>query len=511
VPAQLVQTRSVLLAADLATGVPLSQDVPRPFDAGAFAVPDAACDEPGCGAEHDDPKHREREPPKAAVIPVRAGDDRADLMESTHAGHGTGAAVPPQRSQGGTSSSSPRGTRILPEGDSATRSARYFPGTVRAIRRRQLLVDACIAGVVFAFSLAVLSHGGFDRTDQDLDVLGGVLAALAAFPLAARRLAPLPAFALATAATAALYGLRYGLGPPVAFAIALYSVAENRDETRPRTWAIALVASLVVLLAPHLLRDGFARELLFGAVVWAAAWFAGDRTRLRRERLAELEQRALRAEREAERERRLAAAEERTRIARDLHDSAGHAINVILVQAGAARLLQEQDLERSREALVTIEEVARDTLGEIDQLVRALRENGSPEGVEPPPGLAALETLAERYRGSGLAVTVRVDGSRRPLSPAADQAAYRILQEALTNAALHGRGSAEVEIAFGPSALEIAVTNPTAPGAGGRDGGGHGIVGMRERAHLLGGSIDAGASDGRFRVRARLPYAEASE
>jgi signal transduction histidine kinase len=382
---------------------------------------------------------------------------------------------------------------------------------MRPVRPRQLLVDAGIAGAVLAFSLALLSRGGPGQTDRDLDLWSGVLAALAALPLAVRRLTPLPVFALVSAATAALYGLRYGLGPPVGFAIALYSAADRRDETRPRIWAAALVGSLVVLLGPHLVRDGFAPELLLGALVWVVAWFAGDRTRLRRERLAELEHRALRAEQEAERERRLAAAEERTRIARDLHDSAGHAINVILVQAGAARLLQEQDPARSREALETVESVARDTIAEIDQLVRALREDGSPDGVEPPPGLAALDTLAERYRNSGLAVTVRVDGPYRSVAPAVDQAAYRILQEALTNAALHGRGSAEVEIDFGPRMLEITVTNPTAPASIARAGGGHGLVGMRERAHLLGGSVEAGGRDGCFRVRARLPYAEASE
>jgi signal transduction histidine kinase len=375
---------------------------------------------------------------------------------------------------------------------------------------RQLLLDAAIGCCVFALSLVLLASGAFDHSDRDLDLLGGVLAALASLPLAARRLAPLRVFALVTAATATLYGLRYGLGPPVGFAAALYSAADNREETRPRVWAAALVVSLAVLLGPHLVRDGFATELLFGAVVWAAAWFAGDRARLRRERLAEFEQRTLRAEREAERERRLAAAEERTRIARDLHDSAGHAINVILVQAGAARLLQEQDPERSREALATIENVARETIGEIDQLVRALREDGSSEGVEPPPGLAALETLAERYRGSGLAVSVCFAGTPKALAAAADQAAYRILQEALTNAALHGGGSAEVKIDFGPSMLELAVSNPTAPGSAARDGGGHGIIGMRERAQLLGGSVEASASDGSFRLRAQLPYAQAS-
>jgi signal transduction histidine kinase len=406
--------------------------------------------------------------------------------------------------------SSPGGRRIPPGGDSPGLPARYLRRTVAGTRPRQFLVDAGIAGAVLAFSLVALSQGDFDSSDRDLDLLGGTLAALASLPLVARRPAPLSVFGLVTAATAALYGLRYGLGPPVGFAIALYSVAESREEIPPRRWRVALVASIVILFTPHLVQDGFAPELLLGAAVWAAAWFAGDRARLRRERLAALEERAWRAEHEAERERRLAAAEERTRIARDLHDSAGHAINVILVQAGAARLLQEQDLERSRSALETIEEVARDTLGEIDQLVRALRENGASEGVEPPPGLATLDTLAERYRGAGLAVTVKVDGSRRPLAPGVDRAAYRILQEALTNAARHGRGTAEVEIDFGSSMLEVAITNPTPPGAIARNGGGHGIVGMRERTNLLGGTLEAVTRDGVFGVRARLPYGEES-
>jgi signal transduction histidine kinase len=114
-----------------------------------------------------------------------------------------------------------------------------------------------------------------------------------------------------------------------------------------------------------------------------------------------------------------------------------------------------------------------------------------------------------RSRRSPSAI-VRVDGAPKALAPAADQAAYRILQEALTNAALHGEGSAEVEIDFGPRMLGIAVSNPTAAGSAARDGGGHGIIGMRERAELLGGSVEATAGDGSFRLRARLPYAQAS-
>lgn len=401
-----------------------------------------------------------------------------------------------------------RGMRILPGGDSEGLFARYLPTKMTSVGRRQLVIDAVIAAAVFVFALGILSHGNIDSGSRDLDALGVVLAALASLPLAARRIAPLAVLAIVTGATAALYGFGYGLGPPIGFAVALYSVAESRDETRSRTWIAAAVLSLAVLLGPHVITGQFGPELLLGTAVWAAAWFAGDRARLRRERLGELEERALRAEREAERERRLAAAEERTRIARDLHDSAGHAINVILVQAGAARLLQDQDPERSREALETIEEVARDTLGEIDQLVRALREDGAAQDVEPPPGLAALNTLAERYRASGLAVTVKIDGSRRALPPGVDQAAYRILQEALLNAARHGTGSAEVEIDFGPTMLEVNVTNPTPPGGLLRNGGGHGIVGMRERAQLLRGTLEAGAGNGRYHVHARLPYGE---
>ncbi len=380
---------------------------------------------------------------------------------------------------------------------------------MKALASRRLLVDALIAVAVLAFSLAAIANGRFDDSDQGLDAISGVLVVLTALPLVLRRLAPLPVFAVVTAATATLYGLRYGLGPPVGFAVALYTVAEARNEAHERLRRVLVATSALALLGPHLVRDGLAPEVFLGAGVWAAAWFAGDRSRLRRERIAELEERARNAEREAERERRLAAAEERMRIARDLHDSAGHAINVILVQAGAARLLQERDPAGARAALRTVEEVARDTLGEIDQLVRALREDVPVGEVEPPPGLAALDALAKRHGVSGLSVSITVDGPRRQLTPAVDQGAYRILQEALTNAAWHGRGTAEVAIEFAPRTLEIAVTNPAAPSPPERDGGGHGIVGMRERAQLLGGTLEAGAGNGSFRVRAQLPYEEA--
>jgi signal transduction histidine kinase len=255
--------------------------------------------------------------------------------------------------------------------------------------------------------------------------------------------------------------------------------------------------------------------ILFGIVVWGGAWVLGDQLQQRRRRRADVEDRIRRARRDTERERRLAAAEERTRIARDLHDSAAHAINVILVQAGAARLLQQRDPDATRRALTTIEEVARETIGEIDLLVHGLRENGAggeSPAIEPPTGLAALETLAERYRVGGLEIEIHTAGRPRPLSRALDQAAYRIVQESLTNAARHGSGAAEIDIVYGESELELTISNPAAPPADGETvAGGHGILGMRERAALLDGRLEVGRDGAAFRVDARLPYAGIEE
>ena len=213
-------------------------------------------------------------------------------------------------------------------------------------RRPGWLVDGAIAAVALAGSLLLLSHGGtggFGSASRRLDVLGVGLAGCAALPLFLWRRAPLGIFVLSTAASAALMGTGYASGPPPGPTAALFLLAASRDETHP--WTQRTTATVCALLAIHVGALGLASgtfpgtALLAAILLWGIAWFAGERTRLRRAQMAELEQRALRTERDAERERHLAAAEERARIARDLHDSAGHAINVIGVQAGAARLL----------------------------------------------------------------------------------------------------------------------------------------------------------------------------
>jgi signal transduction histidine kinase len=303
------------------------------------------------------------------------------------------------------------------------------------------------------------------------------------------------------------------IGHPLALALgpaaALFFLAADRDEGDP--WTRADTAAVVVLFLAYLgasaLGDGGfpGTEFLHTGLAWAVAWFAGERTRMRHEHIVELAERAMRTEREADRERLLAIAEERARIARDLHDSAGQAINVIAVRAGAARLRGDPD--GSQTALEEIEELARNTVGEIDQIIGTLRDRGTENGaVDAPPGLASLNTLVEGQAAAGLDVSVESGGESRPLKSTVDRAAYRILQEALTNAARHGTGPARVELAFGTLALELTVSNAAAVERAPRSNGGHGLIGMRERAALLGGSLDAERSNGTFRVHARLPY-----
>jgi signal transduction histidine kinase len=376
-----------------------------------------------------------------------------------------------------------------------------------------------------AGTVLMIAHGGIGRSDapaRGLDALAVVLAAGASLPLLAWRRHPMAVLVTTMAFSATIQLLSYPGGPPLGGTIALYLLAASKDDAHPWTvrTTLAVTALFSVHFAAYAIGHGTlpATELAIGALVWAVAWFAGDRTRLRRAEIEELERRAARADQDAERDRRLAAAEERARIARDLHDSAGHAINVIAVQAGAARLWHERDPGQSRAALETIEQVARQTVADIDQIVRNLRVgHGAGDGVEAPPGIAALSGLIRDHASTGLAVTLTSRGQLRHLHSSADQAAYRISQEALTNAARHGTGTAEVVLDFGADELDMTITNPvvghngTNPVVGHNGingGGGHGLIGMRERAALLGGSLTVQRSDGTFNVHARIPYGD---
>jgi signal transduction histidine kinase len=382
--------------------------------------------------------------------------------------------------------------------------------------RRKLIADAVLAAVLCALALGIAAAGGLgEATDgaRPLDPLGVALVAAATLPVAARRLAPLPVYLAVSAATIALWSLDYRTDIPFGPTLAIYTLGTvyGGVQWSRRVWPVLAVAALAPTALVVYLSQGFGLgdvlvpELLLWTLALAGMWAAGDVTRMRRERMLELEDRARRAEREAERERRVAAAEERVRIARELHDSAGHALNVILVQAGAARLLREKDPAGSQRAVATVESVARETIGEIDRLVRVLRLERAGDPAEPEPAdPGAIEELVERHRAGGLRVITEVRGDRRALPRGVAWAAYRILQEALTNAARHGRGDAHVDIRFGETDVEISVTNPVGTST---PNGGHGIVGMRERAALLGGSLVTGRRNGTFHLHARLPAA----
>ena len=242
--------------------------------------------------------------------------------------------------------------------------------------------------------------------------------------------------------------------------------------------------------------------ILFGGIVCLVA-YALQRPAKRAEVLQE---RTGRIEREREARERDAVAEERRRIARELHDVIAHSVTLMTVQAGAARVLLAEEPERAREPIVSVEETGRQALADIRRLLGILHPREGELTLAPQPGLARLDALLGQARSAGLPVELTVQGDRKALPPGVDLAAYRIVQEALTNTRKHaGPARAQVALLYQPEALELAVTDDGRVGSD-RGGGGQGLVGMRERTALYGGELEAGPrTQGGYEVRARLP------
>jgi signal transduction histidine kinase len=240
--------------------------------------------------------------------------------------------------------------------------------------------------------------------------------------------------------------------------------------------------------------------------IGALAWFTGLGLRRRTEHAAALEERAALLEKRREEEARLAVAEERARIARELHDVVAHSVSVMTVQASGVRRLLRPDQERERAALEVVERTGREALAEMRRLLGVLRDSGEEPELAPQPGLGHLDGLLEQMRASGLPVDLSVEGEARPLAPGVDLSAYRIVQEALTNALKHGDDAhAHVRLRYGREALELEVEND-GPTPQRINGSGHGLHGMRERVAVCGGSLDLGPrEEGGFVVRATLP------
>lgn len=240
----------------------------------------------------------------------------------------------------------------------------------------------------------------------------------------------------------------------------------------------------------------------FIAVAWATGFILSRRSAHARE----LQERALRLEREQLEAAERAVAGERQRIARELHDVIAHSVSVMTVQAGAVRRLLLPEQERERQALESVEATGREALTEMRRLVGLLREKGTMPEFAPQPGMGTIEALLDGVRAAGLPVELEVEGESRELPAGVDLAAYRVVQEALTNALKYaGPAHAWVAVHWRPDALELEIANDGRSDAAG-NGSGHGLTGMRERVSLYGGAIESGPRDGGgYVVRARLP------
>ena len=364
-----------------------------------------------------------------------------------------------------------------------------------------LLVVAILVGSV-ADILTPRAASGWDGA-RPLDFLAALLISV---PLLWRKTSPIPVLALVFVGglidVALVAPRQAGFEPFVAEIVAFYSVGAYETERRALA---AYVASVVVGVIPaayfHELTGNMAPSL-----VWTlGALLVGRIIRSWRDRAVALEQ----ANRELELQRDLqaeaAVAVERGRIARELHDVIAHNVSMIVVQAGAAARVIEGPQPHVREALEAIETAGRATVDEMRRLLGVLRETGDGASLSPQPGLGQLDDLVGKVREAGLTVDVRVEGAPVSLAPALDLTAYRIAQEALTNALKHAECErAELTVRYEDAAVEIEVRDNGA-GHGSGSGAGLGLIGMRERAALWGGRLEAGRTTDGWRVRARLP------
>ena len=374
-------------------------------------------------------------------------------------------------------------------------------------RRRVVLVDAAFAA---ALTCAALAELFVSVPAHERSWAAGLLLVAENAALVARRSHPVAVWAF-TGTVAATYGLGPHPDPWLHYGVmvSLYSVAAHSS----RSTSHRVAGATAVLLVAVLLADWGSADLVdwTGAFVTsAAAWLLGENVRTQRAYANEMAARAEEAERRRDDEARRAVSEERLRLARELHDVTAHHVSVMAVQAEAGQALLPADPTRAAETLARIATSARQALDDLRRLLEVLREGADPgEARSPQPGLAALPKLAEEMQAAGVPVALRVEGSPGALASSVDVSAYRIVQEALTNVLRHAPGAAaEVVVRVAPEAVEIQVANDwQANGESStQEGRGHGLVGMRERAVLLGGKFDAGPGDGdRFVVHAWLP------
>ncbi len=374
------------------------------------------------------------------------------------------------------------------------------------------MADAALAIVVFTVDLLFASFEDVANVEDFTLRLVGDFPIAAYFVLAAgsavlywRRRHPLVVLGVGLVLSLFWAGASYPGEPGIAILVSLYSVGRHVADDRYSFGGVAVILALVGVSA----LSGAETAAVIGLdlVMAALPWYVGRRVRIRGEFLTIVQERAAHLERERVADAQRAVAEERARIARELHDVVAHRVSLMTVQAGAAKTVAADDPAAALRAMEAVEQAGREALGELRHLLGVLRPGTDGNGPGPLPGLAEVPRLVEQLRGAGLDVSLTADAVPTDVPARVDLSGYRIIQEALTNVLKHaGPGArAEVRLSTDNNAVVIEVVDT---GSGGTilPRSGHGIVGMRERALLLGGSFDAGPRpDGGFHVDARLP------
>jgi len=409
-------------------------------------------------------------------------------------------------------------TNHAPDGSGAAGQMVLRPPLTRRLRPWHWVA---IDGVV-AVLLALVFLVGSTRPGYGTPLwLAYLLALVSTLPVAVRRLWPLPVLGVVLAGSVAAMAIGTGKDPSVAVALALYLVALRYPW---RTSAAALAGALALTAAgtaaggaalDHNQASTVAARFVGSAVVLTAAWVIGVAVRQQHAYTAGLREQAERRARAQLAEGRRAATEERLRIAREMHDVVAHGLSLIAVQAGVGHYVAEARPAEAARALASIETTSRAALREMRRLLGVLRDEDAGAELAPAHSLADVGQLITSTADAGVKVQLEIRGIQRPVPAGVDLAAYRIIQEALTNVVKHARTTASrVLVTYDDDAVRLEITDDGDGAAADAvaASAGHGIAGMRERASLFGGELHAGPLPGRgFRVAARLPLDSAPD
>lgn len=376
---------------------------------------------------------------------------------------------------------------------------------------RARLTDGVVTAALLALFLFQLATNHLLPGQRASGPVTYLLALAMVLPFGLHRSRPLGAAGIVLGSLLVYSLAHYGPYPGINAFVLLFAIALHDERRQAR---VVFVATLLVLTVAVWVQPGgvaTASTWFSTLLVAAVAGLLGENLRDRRLRWAALEERARFVEKEREERVRRAVTDERLRIARELHDVVAHAMSVIAVQSGVGHHVIDSQPEEARRALAAIETTSRGALTEMRRLLGVLRQEGDAQApLTPAPGLADLPLLVGQVGEAGLEVTVAVTGEPTQASVPVDLTAYRIVQEALTNALKHGGPAARVTIAYSPGEVYLEVTDEGRGGAGRRairpNAVGHGLIGMRERVSVFNGDLTAGPRpEGGFRVAAHLP------